>query len=212
MQLIGRVLSPVRCSNSRRDDDDTYATTQLVPRDGFLRQIVLSASATFVSIGGVSRSNAAPPFAIMAEEMGYYPVNDERTGQTVMVPSKAKRESTEQAIQLAKYLQSTGGRMYGAFWCPHCQRQKELFGREAWKYVNYSECAAKGYRSEFAQCIEKGVDGYPTWQFGNGKTQGGEMELIEIAKLSGFLDKKGKNAFIASLETGVPPLGGESCK
>ena len=55
------------------------------------------------------------------------------------------------------------------------------------------------------------MDCYPTWKFGNGKSQGGEMELIDIAKISGFLDDrkgKNKNAFDASLEFGVPLLGG----
>ncbi|KAL7532056.1 hypothetical protein ACHAXR_004406 [Thalassiosira sp. AJA248-18] len=152
-------------------------------------------------------ANAAPPFAIMAEEMGYFPVKDERSGETVMVPAKAKRTSTDQAIALAKYLQSTGASMYGAFWCPHCSRQKELFGKEAWKYISYVECSPKGYRTQFATCLEKGVDGYPSWTFGNGKSQGGEMELMDIAKMSGF-----KKPFDAALETGVPPLGGASCQ
>lgn len=63
----------------------------------------------------------------------------------------------------------------------------------------------KGYRSQFATCIERKVDGYPTWRFGNGKEQGGEMELADIARESGYL-KRG--TFDPSLEGGVPPLGG----
>ncbi len=180
-------------------------------RRNVLRRVFVDAPSIFIALGNLPAANAAPPFAIMAEEMGYFPVMDERTGQTVMVPAKAKRESTEQAIALAKYLQSTGTKMYGAFWCPHCQRQKELFGKEAWKYVSYVECSPKGYRSEFAQCIDNGVDGYPTWKFGNGKDQGGEMELIDIAKTSGYLNKRGAK-FDANLEGGVPPLGGASCQ
>lgn len=128
-----------------------------------------------------------------------------------MVPAKIKRHSTEQAIALAKYLQSTSTKMYGAYWCPHCSRQKELFGMEAFSYINYIECDPKGYRSQYATCLENGVDGFPTMKFGNGKSQGGEMELIDIAKISGFLDHgKGRNTnvFDASLEFGVPPLGG----
>ncbi|KAL9178404.1 hypothetical protein ACHAXT_000051 [Thalassiosira profunda] len=175
-------------------------------RNEFLRRFV-DAPATALLLATPPPANAAPPFAIMSEELGYFPVNDERTGETVMVPAKAKRESTDQAVALAKHLQSTGAVMYGAFWCPHCQRQKELFGREAWKYISYTECSPKGYRSLYATCLEKGVDGYPEWRFGNGKSQGGEMELAEIAKKSGF-----KKPFDGKLETGVPPLGGGSCK
>jgi glutaredoxin len=144
----------------------------------------------------------------MAEELGYFPVTDEKTGETVMVPAKAKRESTDQAIELAKHLQSTKAVMYGAFWCPHCSRQKELFGREAWKYITYVECSPKGYKSQYTTCLSKGIEGYPSWKFGNGKSQGGEMELAEIATISGFK----KFPFDASLEGGVPSLGGGGCK
>ena len=55
------------------------------------------------------------------------------------------------------------------------------------------------------------MGGYPSWKFGNGKSQGGEMELVDIAKMSEFLDTKGKRAFDASLEMGVPPHVGASC-
>jgi hypothetical protein len=180
-----------------------------VTRNNFVRKMLVATTAAFPLFSSVSSqpSNAAPPFAIMAEELGYFPVTDERTGETVMVPAKAKRESTDQAVALAKHLKATKGTMYGAFWCPHCQRQKELFGKEAWSLITYVECSPKGYKSQFATCIDAKVDGYPTWTFGNGKIQGGEMELIDIAKTSGY----GK-PFDASLEVGVPSLGGGGCK
>jgi hypothetical protein len=78
-------------------------------------------------------------------------------------------------------------------------------------YINHP----RGYKSQYATCLIDEVDGYPSWKFGNGKVQGGEMELIEIAKLSGYdnIKKKGGGLpFDASLETGVPPLGGASCQ
>lgn len=184
-------------------------------RNEFLRQLfIVTPSAALLTSATMTNSqpaNAAPPFAIMAEEMGYFPIKDEKSGETFMVPAKAKRESTDQAIALAKYLQSTNSKMYGAFWCPHCQRQKELFGKEAWKYVTYLECSPKGYKSKFATCIQDGIDGYPSWSFGNGKSQGGEMELAEIAKLSGYSKK---NKFDGALESvnGVPTIGGGSCQ
>jgi thiol-disulfide isomerase/thioredoxin len=189
-------------------DDENYTANAESSRASFIRHVIGSSAAAAVLAKSIP-AHAAPPFAIMAEEVGYFPVTDERTGETVMVPAKAKRSSTDQSVELAKYLQSSGAKMYGAFWCPHCQRQKELFGKEAWKYVDYVECSPKGYRAKYATCIDQKVDGYPTWKFGNGKTQGGEMELAEIAKVSGFLKKR---TFDASLETGVPALGGGSCQ
>lgn len=197
-------------------------------RNEFLRQVflgpititrttvaILLASSSAATAAQPAIANAAPPFAIMAEELGYFPVIDERSGATVLVPAKIKRHSTSQAIALAKYLQSTNTIMYGSYWCPHCSRQKELFGMEAFKFINYIECDPKGYRSKYATCLENGVDGYPSWKFGNGKSQGGEMELIDIAKFSGYIgdNKNGRrNDFDASLEFGVPALGGAACR
>jgi hypothetical protein len=193
---------------SSLSDDKTKAATKTKTRSDFLRNTFIASAALPLLASSSRPSNAAPPFAIMAEELGYFPVTDEKTGETVMVPAKAKRESTEQAVELAKYLQSTRAVMYGAFWCPHCSRQKELFGREAWKYITYVECSPKGYKSQYATCLSKGIEGYPSWKFGNGKSQGGEMELVDIAALSGFK----KFSFDATLEGGVPSLGGGGCK
>ena len=41
----------------------------------------------------------------------------------------------------------TGARMYGAFWCSHCQEQKLAFGREAQPDLPYIECFPEGYFS-----------------------------------------------------------------
>jgi len=185
----------------------TSTSPDLVRRRDMLKRATagLASAASAATLLTPRPSSAAPPFAIMAEELGYFPVTDEKSGETVMVPSRVSRNSTPQAIELARYLRRTGARMYGAYWCPHCSRQKELFGREAWAIIDYAECAPKGYRSQFATCIERKVDGYPTWRFGNGKEQGGEMELADIARESGYL-KRG--TFDPSLEGGVPPLGG----
>ncbi len=32
---------------------------------------------------------------------------------------------------LAQHLKQTEAKFYGAFWCPHCHDQKQLFGQEA---------------------------------------------------------------------------------
>jgi hypothetical protein len=192
------------------------AAAAVSSRDEFLLGVAArpsgAAAALLLAAVGIPRpSRAAPPFAVMSEEVGYFPVSDPALGgATVMVPAPVRRESTEQATSLARYLRSSGAVMYGAFWCPHCRRQRELFGREAFGYVDYVECDPRGYMSKFATCAADGVEGYPSWKFGNGEARGGEMELVEIARASGYLRKKGR--FDASLETGVPPLGGASCR
>ena len=199
-------------SNHRR-----LVPSSLSSRDEFIRQVLVVSTGIVVPLSSslCRIANAAPPFAVMSEELGYFPIIDEVHNTTIMVPAYIRRSSTEQAISLATYLHSSGAVMYGAFWCPHCRRQRELFGKEAFKLLTYIECDPRGYKSQYATCITAGVDGYPSWKFGNGKVQGGEMELIEIAKLSGYNNirkKQGKMLFDASLETGVPTLGGASCQ
>jgi len=68
-------------------------------------------------------ANAAPPIAVIAEELGYFPVQN-KDGQVMYIPKRVKRQSSEQAIELAKILKERGVTMYGAYWCPHCSRQK----------------------------------------------------------------------------------------
>ena len=68
--------------------------------------------------------------------------------------------------------------MYGAEWCPHCQKQKALFG-SAFKYVSYIECPDNP-----KVCLERQVKGYPTWIFPNGHRFEGEQSLEEISKES----------------------------
>ena len=42
-------------------------------------------------------------------------------------------ESTEESIELAKYLKDNGVVKYSAYWCPNCLNQSELFGKQAYK-------------------------------------------------------------------------------
>lgn len=65
---------------------------------------------------------------------------------------------TTDKIVLAKCLTEKGWTMYGADWCPHCKAQKEMFGVDAFKFVNYVECPENSNL-----CNAKGITGYPTW-------------------------------------------------
>ena len=56
-----------------------------------------------------------------------------------------RAESSPQAVSLAKKLKAAGAKMYGAFWCSHCQEQKAEFGAAAQKDLPYVECYPQGY-------------------------------------------------------------------
>jgi len=65
----------------------------------------------------------------------------------------------------AHCLSDRGVRMYGAWWCPHCQEQKEMFAK-SFKYVNYVECGVKGdVHQESQVCKDEKINHFPTWQF-----------------------------------------------
>jgi len=85
----------------------------------------------------------------------------------------------------AKCLTEKGAKMYGAFWCPHCQNQKAEFS-SSFQYVNYQECTVNGQQNSFAQaCQDAGIKGYPTWKFPDGTVKEGEVPLADLAKITG---------------------------
>ena len=66
----------------------------------------------------------------------------------------------------ARCLKDRGVKMYGAYWCPHCQEQKEKFGIASFKLAPYVECGIQGDLHGVAQvCKDEGIKHYPTWQF-----------------------------------------------
>ena len=94
-------------------------------------------------------------------------------------------ESTKESIALAKYLKDNGVVKYSAYWCPNCLDQSELFGKEAYKELNVVECARDGKNSQTQLCIEKKIEGFPSWEI-NGKIIIGVQTLKELSELTGY--------------------------
>jgi hypothetical protein len=84
----------------------------------------------------------------------------------------------------AQCLKSKGARMYGAWWCPHCAEQKEMFGF-AFQYVNYVECSPEGQKIINDTCKQAGIKNFPTWQFGDGSRKEGTEPLAMLADKTG---------------------------
>ncbi|HEY9656920.1 MAG TPA: vitamin K epoxide reductase family protein [Allocoleopsis sp.] len=93
--------------------------------------------------------------------------------------------SGQSEIDLAKHLTSIGAKMYGAYWCPHCHDQKELFGKQAFALINYVECDPAGQNPQVETCKAAGIQGYPTWDI-KGQLHSGTQSLNELADLSGY--------------------------
>ena len=88
--------------------------------------------------------------------------------------------NSNQYDAFAQCLTANNVKMYGAFWCSHCNNQKKEFG-ESWKYVTYIECSTPDGRGQTPQCQTAGIQGYPTWEFGDGKRISGELSFEELA-------------------------------
>ena len=83
--------------------------------------------------------------------------------------------------EFARCLEEKGAIFYGAFWCPHCQTQKAMFGRSA-KLLPYVECSTPDGRGQLQVCTDEGVEGYPTWEFADGSRLSGEISLQRLAE------------------------------
>ncbi|HEV7702438.1 MAG TPA: hypothetical protein VGO63_03310 [Candidatus Paceibacterota bacterium] len=82
--------------------------------------------------------------------------------------------------EFATCLKDKGAVFYGAFWCPHCQAEKKLFGSSV-KLLPYVECSTADASGQTQICIDKGVKSYPTWEFADMSRLTGEIPLQQLA-------------------------------
>lgn len=84
----------------------------------------------------------------------------------------------------AKCVAAKQAKMYGAYWCPHCAEQKEMF-ESSFQYVPYVECGVPGSRDEAPACKEAGIKHFPTWQFADGERREGTQPLQALGTKTG---------------------------
>lgn len=94
----------------------------------------------------------------------------------IVTPGKAGKLDT-----FATCIKDSGALFHGAFWCPHCQNQKSIFGSSA-KLLPYIECSTPDGNGQLPVCEQKGIKTYPTWYLPDGTTQEGELSLEELSK------------------------------
>lgn len=83
--------------------------------------------------------------------------------------------------EFAVCLKDKGAVFYGAFWCSHCQAQKKLFGSSQ-KLLPYVECSTADASAQTKICLDKKIEGYPTWEFADGSRLNGEISLAQLAE------------------------------
>lgn len=109
---------------------------------------------------------------------------------------KAKEEAEQQVNQesnafpdatlasLAQCLTEKGAKFYGAFWCPHCKNQKEMFGESA-SLLPYVECSTPDGNGQLDVCKDNKITSYPTWEFSDGSRESGEVSLEKLSEKTG---------------------------
>ena len=81
----------------------------------------------------------------------------------------------------ATCLKDSGAVFYGAFWCPHCQAEKALFGSSE-KKLPYVECSTPDGNGQTQACKDNKIESYPTWVFSDGSKLVGEVSLDTLSK------------------------------
>jgi len=100
---------------------------------------------------------------------------------TVLLRNNATPAGPGKYDAFATCLKDKGAVFYGAFWCPHCQAQKKLFGSSE-KLLSYVECSTADGSGQTPVCIDKGIKSYPTWEFADLSRLTGEIPLAQLAE------------------------------
>ena len=110
-------------------------------------------------------------------------------GTALAEPTSAATQaaaSTSRQSDLARHLRLVGAVFYGAWWCPHCTHQKEMFGSAALELLPYVECDKDDAGRQ--RCEEAQVRAYPTWVL-KGERRLGVLSLDELALWSGYTNR-----------------------
>ena len=119
-------------------------------------------------------------------------------GSTAPAPARAEAQglgeavspSTPEQMALVEHLRLKGAVFYGAWWCPHCFHQKNLFGTEAGQRLPYVECDKDDAGRQ--RCAAAGIRAFPTWDL-NGERREGVQSLEELKVWSGFSSSGAKS-------------------
>lgn len=102
-------------------------------------------------------------------------------------------------------LKEKGAVFYGAFWCPHCQSQKKLFGDSA-KNLPYVECSSPDQRSQTAVCKEKKIESYPTWMFADGSILKAEVSLAQLSEKTSCVLPGETSVSVVDIQASTSPV------
>ena len=90
-------------------------------------------------------------------------------------------------MRLAQHLKAIGGRFYGSWTCPACQRQLALFNLTDKNAIPYIECnKPEAYPDQAKICQSAELRVYPTWELRDGSRLEGVQSLETLQRWSGL--------------------------
>ncbi len=109
--------------------------------------------------------------------------------------------SSPEQRALAAQLSRQGAEFYGAWWCPACFQQKNLFGKEGSRLLPYVECDKT--EADRERCTAAKIQAYPTWVL-KGQRLVGVRRLDELKR---WADEVGGSPAPASASGAPKSLG-----
>jgi glutaredoxin len=147
------------------------------------KTLILSLAAIVTALTTVAYAQQQAASDISAKNSQKLESTDAVISQKPNAP--VNQPSNASAIALAQHLKQRGAKMYGAFWCPYCHRQKDMFGAEAFSLIEYVECDPRGENAQPDLCRRANITGFPTWEI-NGRQYRGMQSLEQLAEFSGY--------------------------
>ncbi len=86
--------------------------------------------------------------------------------------------------EFAQCLTNNNVKYFGAFWCPNCQKQNDLFGKSK-KFIDYTECSTPNGQNQLQVCKDAGITAYPTWEFADGSRLLGVLSFETLSEKTG---------------------------
>lgn len=93
-------------------------------------------------------------------------------------------EDPNKLDSFAQCLAYKGATLYGAFWCPECQAQKQMF-RDSAKFLPYAECSTPDGYGQLQICKDKEIREHPTWELTDGSRLEGRVLMKQLEEKTG---------------------------
>lgn len=90
---------------------------------------------------------------------------------------------TQTSATFGTCLADMGYKFYGAYWCGHCNAQKQELQSAA--QTLYVECSLPNRGGQTEECKEAGITAYPTWEYPDGTRETGTRSIEFLEQHSG---------------------------